>query len=616
MKIVLAAINAKYIHANLAIYSLRAFSDEYKEQIQIKEYTINQYTEDILADLYKEQADMVAFSCYIWNMGMVEELAELLHQLRPEMPIWFGGPEVSYDAAECLQRNHGVTGILRGEGEESFHELMQYYIGGSGKFQDIRGIIYREDGLLVDNGWREVMNLNKVPFVYEEMEDFKNKIIYYETSRGCPFSCSYCLSSVDKKVRLRDMSLVEKELQFFINHEVPQVKFVDRTFNCNKKHAMAIWRYIKAHDKGITNFHFEIGADLLDDEELEILSDMRPGLIQLEIGVQSTNDATIQEVSRTMRLDRLARAVDRVNAGHNIHQHLDLIAGLPYEDYHRFKQSFNDVYRMRPEQLQLGFLKVLKGSRMHVMAEQYGIVYRRKAPYEVLKTDWMSYVDILKLKGVEEMVEVYYNSHQFDLSVTYLMHFYQEPFDFFEDLAEFYEATGFGKVQHGRMQRYDILLRFVQQRHLGAESRVYLCQECETAVAVQAESGAENSKLNKLAARESEVSEILKFTMLYDLYARENLKSRPEWAQEILYRPFCEDFYRDETLTRQYLPSYSGCTSRQMKRMTHMEGFVMDIAETAKAGYRIGGPEALLFDYKERDPLTYAAKIVKVSIKS
>ncbi len=594
MKIVLAAINAKYIHANLAIYSLRAFSDEYKEQIQIKEYTINQYTEDILADLYKEQADMVAFSCYIWNMGMVEELAELLHQLRPEMPIWFGGPEVSYDAAECLQRNPGVTGVLRGEGEESFHELMQYYIGGSGKLQDIRGIIYRENGQLVDNGWREVMDLNKVPFVYEEMGDFKNKIIYYETSRGCPFSCSYCLSSVDKKVRLRDMSLVEKELQFFIDHEVPQVKFVDRTFNCNKKHAMAIWRYIKAHDKGITNFHFEIGADLLDEEELEILSDMRPGLVQLEIGVQSTNDATIREVSRTMRLDRLARAVDRVNAGHNIHQHLDLIAGLPYEDSDRFKQSFNDVYRMRPEQLQLGFLKVLKGSRMHVMAEQYGIVYRRKAPYEVLKTDWMSYDDILKLKGVEEMVEVYYNSHQFDLSVTYLMHFYREPFDFFEDLAEFYEETGFGKVQHGRMQRYDILLRFVQQRHLGAE----------------------NSRPEKLEAGESEVSEILKFTMLYDLYARENLKSRPEWAQDILYRPFCEDFYRDETLTRQYLSSYSGCTPRQMKRMTHMEGFEMDIAETAKAGYRIGGPEALLFDYKERDPLTYAAKIVKVSIKS
>jgi len=594
MKIVLAAINAKYIHANLAIYSLRAFADEYKEQIQIKEYTINQYTEDILADLYKEEADLVAFSCYIWNMGMVEELAELLHQLRPEVPIWFGGPEVSYDAAECLQRNPGVTGVLRGEGEESFHELMRYYIGGCGKLQDIRGIIYRENGQLVDNGWRDVMDLNKVPFVYEEMGDFKNKIIYYETSRGCPFSCSYCLSSVDKKVRLRDMSLVEKELQFFIDHEVPQVKFVDRTFNCNKKHAMAIWRYIKAHDKGITNFHFEIGADLLDEEELAILSDMRPGLVQLEIGVQSTNDATIQEVSRTMRLDRLAKAVDTVNAGHNIHQHLDLIAGLPFEDYERFKQSFNDVYKMKPEQLQLGFLKVLKGSRMHEKARDYGIVYRRKAPYEVLKTDWMSYDDILKLKGVEEMVEVYYNSHQFEQSVTYLMHFYEEPFDFFEDLAEFYEETGFGKVQHGRMQRYDILLRFVQQRHLGEEQPKPEVPEL---------------------LKKSEVSEILKFTMLYDLYARENLKSRPEWAQEILYRPFCEDFYRDEALTKQYLPSYSGCTSRQMKRMTHMEGFEMDIRATAAAGRKTGEPEALLFDYKERDPLTYAARISRIAVQ-
>ena len=610
MKIVLAAINAKYIHANLAVCSLRAFSDEYKEQIQIKEYTINQYTEDILADLYKEEADLVAFSCYIWNMGMVEELAELLHQLRPEVPIWFGGPEVSYDAAECLERNPGVTGVLRGEGEETFHELMQYYIDGCGKMQDIRGIVYRENGKIVDNGWREVMDLNKVPFVYEDMNDFKNKIIYYETSRGCPFSCSYCLSSVDKKVRLRDMSLVEKELQFFIDNEVPQVKFVDRTFNCNKTHAMAIWRYIKAHDKGITNFHFEIGADLLDDEELAILSDMRPGLVQLEIGVQSTNDATIQEVSRTMRLDRLAKAVDTVNAGHNIHQHLDLIAGLPFEDYERFKQSFNDVYKMKPEQLQLGFLKVLKGSRMHEKAKEYGIVYRRKAPYEVLKTDWMSYNDILKLKGVEEMVEVYYNSHQFELSVTYLMHFYEEPFDLYEDLAAFYEESGFGKVQHGRMQRYDILLSFVQERHLGEENAVH--HALADSVCVNDCASINGGPVQP----KSDVPGILKATMLYDLYARENLKSRPAWAQEILYRPFCENFYRDETLTRQYLPAYADCTSRQMKRMTHMEGFAMDIWATAKAGKCVGKPEALLFDYKERNPLTYAAKIVKVSINS
>ena len=598
MKIVLTAINAKYIHANLAVCSLRAFSDEYKEQIQIKEYTINQYTEDILADLYKEKADMVAFSCYIWNMGMVEELTELLHQIRPDMPIWFGGPEVSYDAAECLERNPGVTGVIRGEGEETFHELMQYYIDGSGKLQDIRGIVYCENGQLVDNGWREVMDLNKVPFVYEDMNDFRNKIIYYETSRGCPFSCSSCLSSVDKKVRLRDMALVEKELQFFIDHEVPQVKFVDRTFNCNKKHAMAIWRYIKAHDNGITNFHFEIGADLLDDEELAILSDMRPGLVQLEIGVQSTNDATIQEVSRTMRLDRLAKAVHTVNGGHNIHQHLDLIAGLPYEDYDRFRQSFNDVYQMEPEQLQLGFLKVLKGSRMYDMAETYGIVYRKKAPYEVLKTNWMSYDDILKLKGVEEMVEIYYNSHQFEQSVTYLMHFYKAPFDFFEDLAAFYEQCGFDKVQHGRMQRYDILLQFAEKRHFGK--------------VVNDMAAADKKK--DIQEVHGDAIEILKAIMLYDLYARENLKSRPEWAQEILYRPLCEDFYRNREMTERYLPSYAGCTARQMKRMTHMEGFAMDIRETAASGQWKGEPEVLLFDYKERNPLTYAAKMTAIPV--
>ncbi len=574
MKILLVAVNAKYIHANLAVYSLRSYAKAYKRHIEIKEYTINQYTEDILADIYKEKADVAAFSCYIWNIGMVEELAGLLHQLRPEMPIWFGGPEVSYDAAACLLRNPGVTGVMRGEGEAIFRELATYYVDGSVNLADIRGIIYRENDELVDNGWREIMDINQVPFVYEDMQDFEHKIIYYETSRGCPFSCSYCLSSIDRKVRLRDMALVEKELQFFIDQKVPQVKFVDRTFNCNKAHAMAIWRYIQAHDQGVTNFHFEIGADLLDEEELALLGTLRPGLVQLEIGVQSTYEPTIREVSRTMKLEKLKYAVARVNAGHNIHQHLDLIAGLPYENFERFKQSFNDVYAMKPEQLQLGFLKVLKGSRMHEKAADYGIVYRPKAPYEVLKTDWMSYEEILRLKGVEEMVEVYYNSHQFELSLQYLMHDFKEPFDFFEALAAFYEKGGYGKVQHGRMQRYDLLLAFARERRLGEP-------------------------------------DILKSAMLYDLYARENLKSRPAWAGEhSLYRSFCEEFYRRAELTGKYLPSYEGYTGRQMKRMTHMEGFSMDIRATAASGKRCGHSQVILFDYMERDPLTYGARMV------
>ena len=354
MKVLLGAVNAKYIHSNLAVYCLKAYAEKYgdtSDEISIGEYTINQQLDEILRDIYKRKPDMLCLSCYIWNLTYVEEICREIKKVMPQIIIWIGGPEVSYDGVKVLERLPEVDGVMKGEGEQTFCDLLHFYQDKTADgLQNMKGIVYREQtGQIVENEWRKTMDLSKVPFVYENMELFEHKIIYYETSRGCPFSCSYCLSSVDKKVRLRDMSLVEKELQFFIDHEVPQVKFVDRTFNCNKKHAMAIWHYIKAHDNGITNFHFEIGADLLDDEELAILSDMRPGLVQLEIGVQSTNDATIQEVSRTMRLDRLAKAVHTVNVGHNIHQHLDLIAGLPYEDYDRFRQSFNDVYQMEPE---------------------------------------------------------------------------------------------------------------------------------------------------------------------------------------------------------------------------------------------------------------------------
>ena len=567
MKIVLAAINAKYIHANLAIYSLRAFSNEYKEQIQIKEYTINQYTEDILADLYKEQADMVAFSWYIWNMGMVEELAELLHQLRPEMPIWFGGPEVSYDAAECLQRNHGVTGILRGEGEESFHELMQYYIGGSGKLQDIRGIIYREGGLLVDNGWREVMDLNKVPFVYEEMEDFKNKIIYYESSRGCPFSCSYCLSSIDKCLRFRDLELVKKELQFFIDHEIPQVKFVDRTFNCKHSHSMEIWSYIKEHDKGKTNFHFEVAADLLNEEELNLISTMRPGLIQLEIGVQSTNEQTIKEIHRTMKFSQVTEVVNRVHAAKNIHQHLDLIAGLPFEDYNSFHKSFCDVYALRPEQLQLGFLKVLKGSYMEEKTKDYELLYQNRPPYEVLSTKWLPYSDVIRLKGLEEMVEVYYNSRQFEHTMELLEQVFGDAFVMFEEMSNYYEEHGYYGVNHNRVARYEILYAFIKE--------VALVQY-ETLL----------------------TEEQFRQTLVMDLYLRENMKNRPAFAGDSLVSKEVErTFYDTEAEEHQYLKGYEKYDKRQLRKMTHLEN--------------IDG-HLILFDYQNRNPLTNQATTYEV----
>ena len=379
MKIILTAINAKYIHSNLAIYSLKAYAKKYAEHIFLAEYTINQQLDEILMDIYKQKPDVLCFSCYIWNISYVETLIREIHKILPSLPIWLGGPEVSYDAEEVLRRLPEVTGVVKGEGEETFLELASYYVEGKGEeyLCGIKGISYRKhDGEIEENQWREIMDLSKVPFVYEDMDEFRNKIIYYETSRGCPFSCSYCLSSVDKCLRFRDLKLVKKELQFFLDNEVPQVKFVDRTFNCKHDHALEIWRYIAENDNGITNFHFEISADLLNEEELALLGTMREGLVQLEIGVQSTNPKTIGEIKRTMRFEKVSDAVKRVNAGRNIHQHLDLIAGLPYEDYKSFGKSFNDVYALSPEQLQLGFLKVLKGSYMEEHTEEYGLVYK------------------------------------------------------------------------------------------------------------------------------------------------------------------------------------------------------------------------------------------------
>ena len=377
MKIVLTAINAKYIHTNLAVYSLRAYATPYKDEIEIAEYTINQQLDDILIDIYKRKPDILCFSCYIWNLTYVEELIREVKKIFPNLPIWLGGPEVSYDAKEVLMRLPEVTGVMLGEGEETFLELLHYYHAEENALSQIAGIAYREvDGTIHENEWRKTIDLSTVPFVYQDMSDFKNKIIYYESSRGCPFSCSYCLSSVDKCLRFRDIELVKKELQFFIDQEVPQVKFVDRTFNCKHQHAMEIWTYLMEHDKGITNFHFEVAADLLNEEELQLIEKMRPGLIQLEIGVQSTNEKTIGEIRRTMKFSEVARIVKRIMGSGNVHQHLDLIAGLPYEDLKSFQKSFDDVYGLHPEQLQLGFLKVLKGSYMEEMKETYGLVYK------------------------------------------------------------------------------------------------------------------------------------------------------------------------------------------------------------------------------------------------
>lgn len=499
MKILLAACNAKYIHSNLAVYNLKSCSGEYSSRVVVKEYTINQIRDDILKDIYLEQPDLVCFSCYIWNISFVRELVPDLKKILPQVEFWAGGPEVSYDAVEFLKKNPAFFGVMVGEGEETFHELAGYYIERKPEtLSGIRGVAFRDENKgrdIVHTGWRELMDLSKVPFAYSNLTEFKNRIIYYESSRGCPFSCSYCLSSIDKKLRFRDIELVKKELQFFIDNKVPQVKFVDRTFNCKHDHAMEIWRYITENDNGITNFHFEISADLLRAEELALMKTMRPGLIQLEIGVQSTNPQTIKAIRRTMDFEKLKGIVEQIHSFGNIHQHLDLIAGLPYEGYDSFHKSFCDVYALRPEQFQLGFLKVLKGSYMMEMTGEYQILYKDREPYEVLSTAWLTYGEILRLKMVESMVEVYYNSGQFKNTLVFLEKYFDDPFRMYEALGRFYEKKGYSEISHSRMRRYEILMEF--------------------------------------AGEQKEIpSEALSDVMLLDLYLRENLKSRPSFASD------------------------------------------------------------------------------------
>lgn len=499
MKILLAACNAKYIHSNLAVYNLKSCSGEYSSRVVVKEYTINQLRDDILKDIYLEQPDVICFSCYIWNISFVRELVPDLKKILPQVEFWAGGPEVSYDAVEFLKKNPAFFGVMVGEGEETFHELAGYYIERKPEtLSEIRGVAFRDENKdrdIVHTGWRELMDLSKVPFAYSNLTEFKNRIIYYESSRGCPFSCSYCLSSIDKKLRFRDIELVKKELQFFIDNKVPQVKFVDRTFNCKHDHAMEIWRYITEHDNGITNFHFEISADLLRAEELALMKTMRPGLIQLEIGVQSTNPQTIKAIRRTMDFEKLKRIVEQIHSFGNIHQHLDLIAGLPYEGYDSFHKSFCDVYALRPEQFQLGFLKVLKGSHMMEMTGEYRILYKDREPYEVLSTAWLTYGEILRLKMVESMVEVYYNSGQFKNTLVFLEKYFDDPFRMYEALGRFYEKKGYSEISHSRMRRYEILMEFA-----GEQKEIPL--------------------------------EALSDVMLLDLYLRENLKSRPSFASD------------------------------------------------------------------------------------
>ena len=581
MKLLLAAVNAKYIHSNLAVYSMKAYCRAFAEHIELAEYTINQQEDEILKDLYRKKPEVLCFSCYIWNISFIKELIRNVKKILPDTVIWAGGPEVSYDAEQFLEEMPEVFGVMCGEGEETFRELTQYYVNlernteKGTELEKIDGIVFRKGKEIQKTAPRAILDMDTLVFPYQDMELFHHRIIYYESSRGCPFSCSYCLSSIDKKLRFRSTKLVKQELQFFLDNQVPQVKFVDRTFNCKKEHALEIWRYIQEHDNQVTNFHFEIAADLLTEEEIALIHTMRPGLIQLEIGVQSTNEDTIREIRRKTSFEKISQKVRQVQAGKNVHQHLDLIAGLPLEGYDSFRKSFDDVYGLRPQQLQLGFLKVLKGSYMYEKREEYGCVYKQREPYEVLSTNWLSYGEICRLKGIEDMVEVYYNSGQFTRTIEALEKEFSDAFAMYEALADFYEKKGYFGISHTRIRRYEILLEFLEEQ--GKEDLAYFRER-----------------------------------MVFDLYARENLKTRPVWAgEQKLYKEQIQNFYRKEAEEPRLLRQYGGYQPRQLEKMTHLEVFTYDVLSQK----REKGQYPVLFDYKERSPLTHDARVCAVEFE-
>lgn len=589
MKVLLAAINAKYIHSNLGIYSLKTYGEKMlkewglaeQAEISLAEYTINHQMEQILQDIYKRKPDVIGFSCYIWNISYVKMILADIKKVLPDVKIWAGGPEVSYHGEAFLKEEPAVDLVMMGEGEITFAHFLKALLEGE-DLKQVPGLMVRNaDGTFTDTGFRQVMDMSQIPFPYAfmDMKELEHRIIYYESSRGCPFSCAYCLSSIDKKLRFRSLDLVLPELEWFLQAKVPQVKFVDRTFNCKKSHAMAIWQYIRDHDNGVTNFHFEIAADLLDKDELDLLSTMRPGLVQLEIGVQSTNEKTLEAIRRKTDIEEIREITETINSWHNIHQHLDLIAGLPWEDLESFKKSFNDVYEMEPEQLQLGFLKVLKGSYMEELIPTCDLLYSAAPPYEVLCTKWLSYGDVLELKDIEEMTEVHYNSRQFTCTLKELEKEFDTPYEMFSFMAGYYNKNHLFGISHSRIARYEILWKIIQER-------LEKNGKCETQG--KPENGGVSEKLEQY-----------RDLLMTDLYLRENVKSRPTFARDLSSsKDFVREFFQKEEKTPEHLSGYEGYDSRQMAKMAHLEPL------------RDG--TYLLFDYKKRDPLSYNARTVRV----
>ena len=580
MKIVLVGINAKYIHTNLAVRSLQANAGKYRNEVEIAEYTINHSIQEILSDLFDREPDVVGFSCYLWNIEYVMRLAQDWKKIWPQGKIVVGGPEVSYNPEKTFEQYPFVDLLIRGEGENTFKEVLAWLHGEKQSRAELSGVAYLEEGELHIGPPQKAMDMDDLVFPYESLDGLENKILYYESIRGCPFSCSYCLSSIERSVRIKSVEKTEKELDFFIERKVPQVKFVDRTFNCNRDYAYEIWRYIGEHDNGVTNFHFEIGGDLLREKDFELLKTFRPGLVQFEIGVQSTNPDTIKAIRRTMDLKKLADCVARVHEAGNIHEHLDLIAGLPYEGYASFRHSFEDVYAMKPDQLQLGFLKVLEGSYMNEVKDSYDIQFSSYPPYEVLSTRWLPYEDLKRLKAVEEMVEVYYNSFQFSASMTYLRTLFSMAFDMYVALSMHYREKGYFSCQHSRLSRYEILWEFLCEAEWSEEAR-----------------------------------EILRQTLTYDLYARDYVKNPPAFVPERSheYQQKVRDFLTKECEQPTVLSGYEKYQPKQLFNMIYVQQFTVNIPKLLKTGkVETGEAHSLVFDYQKRNPLTHSAEVIRL----
>ncbi|MGE4214514.1 MAG: B12-binding domain-containing radical SAM protein [Anaerotignaceae bacterium] len=564
MKILLTAINAKFIHSSLAVRSLKAYCPELGTNISSIEYTINNSEDYILADIFKQSPDVICFSCYIWNINMVVSLSKNLKKVLPNAKIVCGGPEVSYESDDFLLNNPAIDIVIRGEGEKTFSQLCHALVENT-QWDTIKGLTFLSGEKIVSTPPQLPLSMDELPFVYSDFSDLQHRIIYYETQRGCPYNCQFCLSSVEKGVRFLSLEKVYKHLDFFLENKVKQVKFVDRTFNCNKAHATAIWQYLIENDNGGTNFHMEIEAHIMEDDAISLLSQAREGLFQFEIGIQSTNCDTLTAVKRNPDFDALKERIEKIKALKNIHVHLDLIAGLPYESYSSFRKSFNDVYSLNADQLQLGFLKVLKGSGLRSDSQKYGIVNRHQSPYEVLFTNDISFEEMLRLKAIEDIVETYYNSGKALHTAKYTAMLFNSPFDFYETFSIYWENNNHHRVNHNKQELYTIFYDFCNENNF-TKSKIEI------------------------------IKELLKFDMLLC----DNLNSCPSWVQINQSEDFKQvkrQFFNNPQNVDQYLPNLNTFTPAQLSRMCRIESFTCNPQDVGSEEKTV----TILFNYYLRD---------------